>query len=291
MVRRLFKHEFYAYLRILFPVWIIFSAVTLIARMMQFLELPEGFLGIPQGFLDMYDVTVWVLNGSAVAFYLAMVLVCASLPVILGVIRYYKNFFTGEGYLTFTLPVTVGQHLFVKITTVLVLELVTVYLLFLSGCVVTSGSLLVEIIKAVWYILVLLLKENGLHVPILFLQMVVAIAVSAWVELLFYQHCITVGQLFPKARLLGAVGVYFGYYLLEQVVATVGMVLFWLAMLFAIPILMALPFAEALVGFVDRYYLYFMHLSIAFSTWISLLSGVFYYVVNYLVIRKRLNLE
>ena len=83
-----------------------------------------------------------------------------NLAVVLGVIRFYKNLFTKEGYLTFTLPVTSTQHILVKSTTAVLVQIVSIIAIMLSFYVFTFPKFKDKDIAAVFlgfvYVTVLL---------------------------------------------------------------------------------------------------------------------------------------
>ena len=97
MVKKLLKQEYKYYIRTLI---FILPAVLLLGisvRILQFFE------------TDHY--VYWLLFGGA--FLIFTVGSCAALIAteVLAVVRFYKNMYSSEGYLTFTLPVSTHQHL------------------------------------------------------------------------------------------------------------------------------------------------------------------------------------
>ena len=111
MVKKLFKHEFLAWLRIMGILWAVMLTVAAANRIFQCFENDSNAY-----------IVVFVL--SVVAFVLTLT-VCMSICEIFGVVRFYKNLFTGEGYLSFTLPVTTSAHIWVKALTFAVMMLLT----------------------------------------------------------------------------------------------------------------------------------------------------------------------
>ena len=130
MVKKLYKHEFPAWLRVL-P---IFFGVTLLTaafhRVLQIFEVNSIY----------YDI----VNVSAIVLYAVSVLVCLAAPTVFGIVRFYKNLFTGEGYLSFTLPVTAAQHIWVKTLTASAMVLLTMLLLGVSFFALSYGTTAAE---------------------------------------------------------------------------------------------------------------------------------------------------
>ena len=101
MVKKLFKHEIKAYLRIMIPVYVCLLAVALLGRVIQFFE-ADTFI---------YSF----VNGSSIFVYVVAIIACFGFSSVFSIVRFYKNLFTDEGYLTFTLPVKISQILNSKI--------------------------------------------------------------------------------------------------------------------------------------------------------------------------------
>lgn len=265
MVKKLFKHELNAYWRIMLPMWGILLAIALFGRIIQFFEF-DHFV---------YDI----VNGSSILFYGIGVAVALVFPVVFAIIRFYKNLFTGEGYLSFTLPVTVSQHIVVKVLGALVMALLSLVAALVSLCVITAGDVLVELWKAGVYILNYLNGQIGAHLWWFMLEFVVLLLVALVGQALYYDTCISIGQLFRKNRVLAAVGVYFGFYMIAQVISTIVVI-----------IAMFMDWS-ALALWVEKHPYITIHGVMCSSILLSIVFCVAEYLVTYFIIRRRLNLE
>lgn len=265
MVKKLFKHEIKSYTRILFPVWGILLAVAVMGRLIQFFE---------------QDTIVYeIVQGSSVLFYVLAAIVALFFPAILGVIRFYKNLFTGEGYLSFTLPVTPFQHIYVKVITAVMLEVLALVAVVLSSAVIMAGDVLAEVSKAAGYLISVVYKELGYHTILYALEVVVAVLTGMFYGYLFYYSCIAVGQLFKKNRVLAAAGAYFAWYLLTQLVGTV------------LTIVAAFLDWEPLFVAVSEHPIATGHIVLCGSILLSAVFAVVFFVITHTIIRRRLNLE
>lgn len=266
MVKKLFKHEIHALWRSMAPVWAILLGVSVLGRVIHLFEQEDSII---------YNI----VSGSSVFFYVVALIACLVCPFVFAVTRFYRNLFSGEGYLTFTLPVTTGQHLWVKLTVALATELVTLFAAALSVIVVTFGDLTVEIGKAIWYLFKLCVEKWGAHLPMYIVEVVIGVIVLFAVETLLFYCCICVGQQAKKNRVLAAVGVYFGIYAVNQVIGTIFVIMAtfidWEPL-----VLWALehPFATVHIAFCGGILLY-------------TLIGALYFVVSHWLMTKRLNLE
>ena len=270
MVKKLFKHELLAYMRILLPVWGILLGVAALGRMVQLFEQDS--------------VAYRIISGSSVTFYVIGIVACLVFPIVFGVQRFYKNLFTGEGYLSFTLPVTPFQHIWVKVSAAVLLTVATLLVAFVSLAVMTAGEVFAEIMKAAGYLLKQLfqLQEYAVHIVFYVIEFIISLVLALFTEFLLFYTCIAIGQTFKKNRVLGAVGIYFLYYFLCQILGTVIIVF-----------LSGVPetWYEALMQFIDREPLLFMHLLLCGGALVTAVIGAVYFLVTHTIIRKKLNLE
>jgi hypothetical protein len=207
MVKKLFKHEFLAYARVMGIVYAILLTMATANRIIQIFEADTIAYNVISVFSGItYGVSV------AAAF---------GFSFVLGIIRFYRNLFTCEGYLSFTLPVTPRQHISVKVITAVSMNILTFVVILLSVCVVAAGEMLKEILIAARYLLGKLYELVGSHMITVGLEFVLLTLIASFSGILLYYTFIAIGQLFKKNRILAAVGVYFAYYVLTQIVSTV----------------------------------------------------------------------
>ena len=270
MVKKLFKHEFLAALRLWLPMQIILLAVALFGRIVQLFET---------------DTTAYdIVFGSSTVIYVLAIFTSLLLTMIFGIIRFYKNLFSHEGYLSFTLPVTTEQHITVKTVVAACSMLGSLLVVFISFAVFTAGEVFVEVMKAVSYLIKRFIGEfGGVNFAFYLVEGIALVAVSLLGGFLLYYACIALGQTFKKNRVLGAVGVYFIYYTIVQIFSTVLMIIvaFWADM----------PFFEAIVNFIDTCPEGFVHIVLIGSLVSALVMTAVYFLIVRLVIRKKLNLE
>lgn len=206
MVKKLFKHEMHALWRLMIPIWCILFGVSVLGRLIQFFEQDS--------------IAYNIVNSSAIFFYVVSLIACLVCPFVFAVIRFYRNLFSGEGYLTFTLPVTNHQHILVKWIAAVITEVVTLFAAAISVMLITFGDVAWEISKAAWYLIKLSVRAWGGHLPMYIVEAVIGVIAVFAVETMLFYTCICIGQLSRKNRILTAAGAYFGFYALKQVVGT-----------------------------------------------------------------------
>lgn len=219
MVKKLFKHEIAYYMRSMLPVYCILGAIAVFGRVIQFFEA---------------DNTIYnTVNIIAILSYVVAIIAVMAMSYVFTITRFYRHLFTSEGYLSFTLPVTPTQHILTKLTTAVITHAASLIVVLLSACIITAGDVLVEVIKAAAYIVDLIperlaftFKETTaaqwqVNIWLFVIEFILLLVAAVIYQMLLFYGCITVGQTFHKNRILAAVGVYFGYYMVTQAVGTV----------------------------------------------------------------------
>ena len=273
MVKKLFKHEFFAFWRVMVIVYAILLTVAGAGRIIQFFETDSTTYAIVFRFsCTTYGISVAAALGFA---------------FVLGIVRFYKNLFSAEGYLTHTLPVTPSQHIWVKAITAVSVQLVTILVVLLSGCIITAGDMLSEIWKSAMYLLDKVFGAIGFQGVVIGLELLVFLILVLFSNLMLYYTCISIGQLSKKNRILAAVGAYFVYYILSQVVSTILLV-----------VVSMLSVSGVLDRFVARLMIFSLqhpYILVHSTIWIFALLPIAAILVEFLIIRRiisrKLNLE
>lgn len=269
MVKKLFKHELLAYARVLLPIYGIVLGIAAISRLIQAFETDS----------ILFDI----LNGSAVFAFVVSATVCLVAASIFSIVRFYKNLFTGEGYLTFTLPVTTNQHLWVKLLAALVWDTASLITALLSVCIITAGDVFAEITKAIAYLWEQIPEQIGGHLVFYILEFLCILLFATVYEHLLIYTCISAGQLFRKNRILAAVGVYYGLYIVMQVISTVVTV--------CITILGEAGVFDPLGAFIEQHPLPTVHIVLCAAAVLSAGGAAICYAVTHHILSRRLNLE
>lgn len=133
MFGKCIKHELRATRRTLAPILLAMLAVSLLASVLVAIEGRLLANGKAMAFSTLGGTLVGILLISL--FVLAVTV--GVVAFIMVIRRFYTSFFTDEGYLTFTLPVTIHEHILSKLVVSLIWQV-------LSGvCVLVSSGMLV----------------------------------------------------------------------------------------------------------------------------------------------------
>ena len=211
MVKKLFKHEYHFYLRIMAIVYGILLTMSVATRLIATFESDT----------KAYEI---ISTFTLITYYIS-ILAAFGFAFVLGIVRFYKNMFTCEGYLTNTLPVTASQHIMVKSITAFSMDLLSAIAVALSVVIALPFEMLAELFKDFDLFGEILYELGGqnlvFNLTMLGVECIVLMLVGIYASILFYYTCISIGQLFKKNRILGAVGVYFAFYILGQILTTI----------------------------------------------------------------------
>ena len=118
MFKKSLKYEMKASSRLLVPLFISVIALSaIIAVSFWGVSILEAFLDKDVMFSEKNEIILGIATSIIVFMtivFIVLIVACSISVFVLMVRRFYTSFFTDEGYLTFTLPVTVDCHLGVK---------------------------------------------------------------------------------------------------------------------------------------------------------------------------------
>lgn len=141
MLRKLIKHEFRATGRIMLPLYLVLLVTALGSNLAT-----RGMLDDLPGVLRILEGLIIVAFGCAIGGVLVM-------SFVLMIQRFYKNLLQDEGYLMFTLPVSVHQHIWSKLIVSVVWFAATVLAIIAASLIVAfRGGFLRELLDVLrWF--------------------------------------------------------------------------------------------------------------------------------------------
>ena len=199
MLKKLLKHDFISVLRLALPIFAIATGIVLFAYTMRMIDSDNPVL-------NLFNT---LLFPTAI---IALVVACVVI-FCLPVIHFYRNLMTGEGYLSFTLPVTTYQ-------------------IVLSKLIVGAVTMLFNLIVSVGGFLLLLSTEadlgtfslKGLHMPDgasiapFIITMLITIILSTVCQQIYLYLAVCLGQVLSKNKIIGSVLGYVIIYVVNQAV-------------------------------------------------------------------------
>ena len=271
MVGKLIKYDFMSFFRLLLPVQLIIIGIAVINRIVQFFEGDGGTI---------YSIA---FTSSVVLLSVACV-VALVMCVVIAIVRFYQGLYSNEGYLSQTLPVTPTQHIWSKLLVSLIFEIGTCFAIFVALNVATLGDVNAELYKAAGYILKEFMGYVHGHAILYILEAVVAFLVANAAMYLMFYFCISVGQLVNRKKILLAFGVFFGLYMVGQIIMTILLIIG-----VANPTYWAGVF-RPLVEWAQMHKIASIHLFMLAVIAFEALIGFVFFVVSRLIMKRRLNL-
>lgn len=274
MLKKLFKYEWkdsWKILGIMNIVVVVFSLLGTLIVNEKIWEAAENneYIAIAVVFYMMFYIGAIIALSLCTGFYFYY--------------RFYKNFYTDEGYLMHTLPVTPHQLIWSKTFVALIWQTISGFVVmfsiinFVNYCGVAEGETSIwlqlgEVLGKFWGSL------EGYMVPFI-IVMVIYCMIAPFFSIFLGYASISLGQCTKKHKLLAAVGIYFGITSLMQMGSS----------MLTVPLTMYLE-SFVVVKTVEEA---FMYLTIVFAFLALVIAGVaaLFYFLSYHTMKKRLNLE
>ena len=223
MLGKLMKHEFRATARIMLPVMGAMAALALLANLSI-----RGLAG------NLSDVPMLkILFTLIIIFFGAAVIATVVMSLVIMVSRFYRNLLKDEGYLMFTLPVSVHELIWSKLIVSLVWFLVTGLLIFLVMALMAlnlSHTNLEMILKQLpsWSEIIGWLDQAGVRGQVItfLVQTVLGTLTGILAACLHFYAAMALGHMFSKDKVLLSivffVGISFAFNLMEMGYGVIG---------------------------------------------------------------------
>lgn len=208
MLGKLIKHEYKATYRTLLLLYGGLLLLTLLNKVNLMIDIDNPILDTVQSFM--------------MFLYVIIIFATFVVTIIVVIMRFYKNLLGDEGYLSFTLPVSVSKHLISKLVVAATGLMTSVVAIIISLFVLLWDADMIELINKAWNEFKILLENNGaaLFVIILIIYLVIALFTSP----ITYYVSMAIGQLFTRHKLIGSVVGYFLYSMVSQILSVILLV-------------------------------------------------------------------
>lgn len=269
MLTKLLKHEFRATARIMGPLYLVLLAVAL------------GF-NLSARLMDSGNFVLNMLAALIILAYVAAIIGVFVVAFILMLQRFYKNLLGDEGYIMFTLPASVHQHVWSKLIVSAVWFIATGVVVILSAFVAAADvsffTDLLDVFPKLFEQLNAYYAFNGTAFLLEFLALMLAACMSF--SLQFYA-ALAVGHSFANHKMALSVVFFFVFQFVMQMAS--GILLISLDNGAIRHLLAAMNFHVTGVAA--------MHIAMLGLIILSVLYGAVFYIVTTITLKKRLNLE
>ena len=166
--------------------------------------------------------------GLSLFFYILAIAAGSIAVTVFIAIRYYKNVYTDEGYLTNTLPVTARQIVISKLSVGMIWSLIIGAVVSVSVFSLAYTALLcqedVDIIYEFFHNLPELMssfkEEMGISFPLFLVIALIHLLLSTAFSILKMYVAIALGQLFSRHKVAGAILWYIGEYVVFEIITS-----------------------------------------------------------------------
>jgi len=275
MLGRLFKHEMKATVRLMLPAYGLILLMALLYRLTNMLS-----EALDNGYRNAGSVFGWMINSFFTMFFVMGIAGVMVVTLVIVVVRFYRNLIKDEGYLSFTLPVSTGQHISAKLLTSVIWMAASVVVTLLAITIYTYSPDFFSRVREFTESFSDLFEYMSNGLPVLYL---VSIFVSMVSLILMIYAAIAVGQLANKHKLLVSFGVWMGFAFAAQIVSTIIMSVvsvIWFGGL-------DLTNLESYVFEMQSY----LQTSLVVAIILQTILCVVYYVIANSILSKKLNLE
>ncbi|MDI3535960.1 MAG: hypothetical protein PWP16_440 [Eubacteriaceae bacterium] len=221
MLGKLLKHELKASGRIFLPIYAVLLLLTIVNKLVLSLGCPDFFNEetVSHPVMEMIFAITLLL-------YVAIVVALSVMTLVVIVQRFYKNLFTDEGYLMFTLPVKTRDHIISKL-------LIAMLWTCVSGVVITITILILSWGTFTWmdvtqaYSMLSQQVETQLHLSmgLLIFEAALMMITEIVASILMIYIAIALGQLFNQHRIIAAFGAYVVISVALQFIFSIAMLL------------------------------------------------------------------
>lgn len=274
MLGKLMKHEFRATARRMLPLFLVVVLLSCFLRISTAV-IDHSTRSLPT-ILHMLNALLWVL-------FVLLLIGCVVFAVVVMVNRFYKNLLTDEGYLMFTLPVSIHKLLWSKLLVSSVWFLAAFAVDALALGIVLFENVSFGSIPAFFQDVQEILKSQyGFDAVAFVLEFLALMFVSLLAACLDFYAPIAVGHSFANHKTLLSVVFFFVFNTVWQILGLFGMagVLEFLTGRTIFP-------TDSTAADVLR----FMHTGMLSGIASVAFMGAVMYVITWLMLKKRLNLQ
>jgi len=276
MLGKLIKHETRATSRIFLPLYGALLILTIFTKLAL-------ALGAPDFFSDNVatNPVIEVVLGISFTLYFIAVVALSVMTLVMIIQRFYKNLFTDEGYLMFSLPVKTWELVLSKLLVGLIWSAVCTLMIVISFFILSLGSFtMMDLTQGISMAYTEFYSTFGTSLNVLIFEIMMLIVVSTISSILMIYVSIAIGQLFNQHRIVASFGAYIVITIALQIIGSILMAIFALGNLDAV-----------ISQGQDGEAMQMIHLLINGSTLCNVILCVGFYFATQYIMKNRLNLE
>ncbi len=212
MLKKLFKYEWKFFWKVPATINLALAIITLL-----------GVMFIISPLWELESELIGILMSTSLMFYYLSIFAGSIAVTVYIAIRFYRSAYTDEGYLTHTLPVTPRQIILSKLFVGVIWTFITGCVIAISVAVLIFTFIFASIdfnffyeIGEVWEEILEAFKELGFHFYLSVFLFFLLYAAGAFFNILMLYSAVSLGQLFSRHKIAGAVIWYIAEYMIVQ---------------------------------------------------------------------------
>lgn len=207
MLGKLLKYEIPALGRKLVPLYAAWAVTAVL-------------LGVAVGSVDSKSEFFMVISAL---LYSGVATAVFVMGVVMVVQRYSRSLLGDEGYFAHVLPVTAEEHIASKTISAVIWVLLSFVAMAVTGLLIAiSGGGIREVLQVIGEVLAALLRNTGISVWLLFLEMIILVILSMAKSILAIYAALTIGHQAKKHTSLASIGAYLAVLTLESTIGRIA---------------------------------------------------------------------
>lgn len=209
MLGKLMKYEVKATQRIFLPLYGLIFIFALVIRLFMSLNMQNarGMAIMP------FAITM--------AIYCLLIAAVFVMTLVVTIQRFHKNLLGDEGYLSFTLPVTVHSHISSKMIVSLMWSVASLIVSVLSAMILVNDPTAWEKMREFMHqVGLMFVNKYGFWCGLIIIEIIAFMIVGTLSCILQLYASVTVGNFSSKHKLLAGFGAFIGFSVVEQILTS-----------------------------------------------------------------------
>ena len=274
MLGKLIKHETRATSRIFLPLYGALLILTIFTKLVMAIGAPDFFSEMASS-----NKVAEIILGISFTLYFILIVGISVMTLVMIIQRFYKNLFTDEGYLMFSLPVKTWELVLSKLLVGMIWSAVCTIMIVLTFFIFSLGYFsMMELSQSIRSAYSMFYLQTGMELNLFMAELILFILVQTVASILMIYVSIAIGQLFNQHRIIAAFGAYIVITIAIQIIMSIFMAVFAIGNL-----------ENAILNGSDA--MTTVQWLINGSTVLNVLLGIGFYYGTLTIMKKRLNLE
>ncbi len=274
MLGKLIKHETRATSRIFLPLYGALLILTIFTKLVMAIGAPDFFSEMASS-----NKVAEIILGISFTLYFILIVGISVMTLVMIIQRFYKNLFTDEGYLMFSLPVKTWELVLSKLLVGMIWSAVCTIMIVLTFFIFSLGYFsMMELLQSIRSAYSMFYLQTGMELNLFIFELIIFTLAETVASILMIYVSVAIGQLFNQHRIIAAFGAYIVITIAIQIIVSIFMAVFAVGNLENT----ILNGSDAITA---------VHWLLNGTTMLNVVMGIGFYYGTLIIMKKRLNLE